>query len=117
MHRLLSSDNRINTQASAAHPAAGPPRAPELPVGPFRRFLQSMPAELLFLAALLGVLAWPAWDWIPSAVAVPSGDEATHMLAFLTFQEHFLRAQTLSDWLQPALTWRDHNAYPPLVYL
>jgi 4-amino-4-deoxy-L-arabinose transferase-like glycosyltransferase len=38
-------------------------------------------------------------------------------LALLTFQEHFLRAHTLSDWLQPALTWKDHNAYPPLFYL
>lgn len=117
MHRILSPDNRIDTQASAPHPAEGRPRAPELPAGPLRRFLQSMPAGPLFLATLLGVLVWPAWDWIPSAVAVPSGDEATHLLAFLTFQEHFLRAQTLSDWLQPALTWRDHNAYPPLVYL
>ncbi|NMA27474.1 MAG: hypothetical protein GX934_06895, partial [Burkholderiales bacterium] len=38
-------------------------------------------------------------------------------MALLTFQEHFLRAHTLSDWLQPALTWKDHNAYPPLFYL
>ncbi len=117
MHRILRLSNRICPKTSAPQLPEAQPGAQELPGGPLRRFLESQGADLLFLAALLGVLAWPAWDWAPSAVAVPSGDEATHLLAFLTFQEHFLRCESLSDWLQPALTWRDHNAYPPLVYL
>jgi hypothetical protein len=117
MRRILNLYNRIGNRPSAPHPAEAQPRDRELPTRPLRRFLQGMPAELLFLVVLLGVMVWPAWDWIPRAIAVPNGDEATHLLAFLTFQEHFLRAQDLSDWLQPALTWRDHNAYPPLVYL
>lgn len=102
MHRILSHGNRLWSKASA---------------GPIGRFLGSPGADLIFLAILLGLLCWPSREWIPRAVAVPSGDEATHLLAYLTFQEHFLRAGSLSDWLEPVLSWRDHNAYPPLVYL
>ncbi len=72
--------------------------------------------EGLFLALLVSLLCWPARPWVWRHLAVPTGDEATHLLAFLTFQENFERAGSLADWLTPALSWRDHNAYPPLVY-
>jgi len=117
MHRILSLSNRFRSKASASRLREGPVGIQEPPGGALPRALGSLWAELGFLAGLLGVLFWPAWSWIPGAVAAPSGDEATHLLAFLTFQEHFLQAEGLSEWLQPALAWRDHNAYPPLVYL
>jgi len=88
---------------------SGHPKPPPAPGGrPLR--------EGLFLALLVILLLLPARPWVWRNLAVPTGDEATHLLACLTFQENFERADSPGDWLTPALSWRDHNAYPPLVY-
>lgn len=71
----------------------------------------------LFAAGMACILVWPAWEWVPHRLAVPTGDGAAHLVRILSFQEQFLRAESLADWFRPLLTWMDDGAYPPLAHL